>query len=68
MQLDERIVAASVPKRTEEEKQVITTAKELLMEKNSMTEDQAYRFIQKRSMETSTPMPDVAQMILTALS
>lgn len=38
------------------------------MEKNSMTEDQAYRFIQKRSMETSTPMPDVAQMILTALS
>lgn len=68
MQLDERIVSAQVPKRTDEEKKVITEAKVLLMEKNAMTEDQAYRFIQKRSMETSTPMPEVAEMILTALS
>ena len=45
-----------------------TLPEETAVEENGMTEDQAYRFIQKRSMETSTPMPDVAKMILTALS
>ncbi|MDO4619151.1 MAG: response regulator [Lachnospiraceae bacterium] len=68
LQLDEHSVAARLPKRTDEDKAVITQAKEVLMDKNEMTEEQAYRFIQKRSMETSTPMPDVAKMILTALS
>lgn len=68
MQLDDHVTQARIPKRSDEEKELITQAKEILMEKNDMTEDQAYRFIQKRSMETSTPMPDVAKMILTALS
>lgn len=68
LQLDEHSTASRIPKRSEEDKAVITEAKELLMEKNGMTEDEGYRFIQKRSMETSTPMAEVARMILEALS
>lgn len=68
LQLDEHSAAARVPKRSEEDRKIITEAKELLIEKNEMTEDEAYRFIQKRSMETSTPMPEVARMIYAALS
>ncbi len=68
IQLDERQAAGRAPKRTEEENSVISKAKELLMEANGMTEDQAYRFLQKRSMETSSPMAEVAAMILEALS
>ena len=68
LQLDEHAAAAKIPRRTDEDKEVILQAKQTLIEKNEMTEDQAYRFIQKRSMETSTPMAEVAKMILSALS
>ncbi len=67
LQLDERAVEKRIPHRSEVDKKVIKDAKELLMYQQDMTEDQAYRFIQRRSMETSTPMTEVAQMILAAM-
>lgn len=67
LQLDEHAALAKIPRRTDEDKELINQAKLTLISKNDMTEDQAYRFIQKRSMETSTPMAEVAKMILSAL-
>ena len=68
LQLDEQRAAAQLPKRSNEDKAIIEKAKQMLMEKNEITEEEAHRFIQKRSMETSTPMQEVSEMILTALS
>ncbi|MCI2048509.1 MAG: ANTAR domain-containing protein [Lachnospiraceae bacterium] len=64
MQLDERRSREHISERTDEDKKAIDEAKAYLIEHNSMTEDQAHRFLQKRSMETSTPMSEVARLIL----
>ena len=45
-------------------KALITRAKELLMNRNCMTEEQAHRFIQKRSMDTGAKMVQTARKIL----
>lgn len=59
----------AVPKqRTEEEKQEILQAKELLMVRNNMTEEEAHRYIQKSSMDSGTGLTETAQMILSMLS
>jgi response regulator NasT len=54
----------NVPKRSEEEKELIWKAKFLLMERQHMTEEQAHRFIQKRSMDAGYKMVQTAQIIL----
>lgn len=54
----------AVPQRSEEEKQIIWQAKYLLMERQNMTEEQAHRFIQKRSMDTGAKMVQTARIIL----
>ncbi len=51
-------------KRTPEEQKIIENAKAYLMEKHMMTEEQAHRFIQKRSMDTGAKFIDTAKMIL----
>ena len=56
--------SAPVPKRSDEDKQLIAKAKALLMDRNQMTEEQAHRFIQKRSMDTGTKMVQTAMKIL----
>jgi response regulator NasT len=66
IQLDQKRSRAAIPKRSEEDKQLIMKAKELLMEKNGMTEEQAHRYLQKKSMETSSKMTDTAKIILEA--
>ena len=50
--------------RSEEERKTIDEAKLLLMERNHMTEEESYRFIQKTSMDSSATMLETAQMIL----
>lgn len=58
----------AVPKqRTEEEKQAILQAKELLMVRNNMTEEEAHRYMQKSSMDSGTGLVETAQMILSML-
>ena len=65
MQLEERFHSKLIPSRTEDDKAIIEKAKLLLMERNLMTEDQAHRFIQKRSMNTGSKMVDTARRILS---
>ncbi|KIR02964.1 Ethanolamine two-component response regulator [Lachnospiraceae bacterium TWA4] len=52
-------------KRSSEDRQVIETAKELLIERNHMTEQEAHRYIQKCSMDSGTGMVESAKMILS---
>ena len=51
--------------RTAEDKAIITQAKAVLMERHHMTEEQAHRFIQKRSMDSSLNMLETAKIIIS---
>jgi response regulator NasT len=53
--------------RSEAEKSVIRKAKLLLMDRNNMSEDEAYRYIQKTSMDSGTNMVETAEMILSLM-
>lgn len=50
--------------RREEERRVIRRAKELLMDINRMTEEEAHRFLQRRSMERGVRMAEAAQWVI----
>ena len=50
--------------RSEGDKLTIDKAKRLLMERNNMTEPEAYRYLQKNSMDMSRTLSETAQMIL----
>ncbi len=51
--------------RTDEEKRILWEAKEILMERNHMTEEEAHRYIQKCSMDSGTSLTETAQMVIT---
>lgn len=53
--------------RAAEEKALINEAKELLMDRNHMSEEEAYRYIQKCSMDSGTNMVETAQMVLAMM-
>lgn len=53
--------------RTEEEKSMINQAKEVLMEKNNMSENEAHRYIQKSAMDSGRTMAQTADMILAIM-
>lgn len=55
------------PKRSEEEQKLIDKAKALLMERNGMEEPEAFRYIQKNSMDSGRSLVESAQMILVLL-
>ncbi len=50
--------------RTGEEQKLIEQAKLLLMEQNSLSEEEAHRFIQKKSMDNGVRFAETAKMIL----
>ncbi len=50
--------------RSENDMRIIGMAKELLMERNQMTEEEAHRYIQKLSMDSATKLIETAEMIL----
>ena len=54
--------------RTKEEEALIAEAKALLMERNNLSEEEAHRYIQKRSMDNGTGLTETAQMILSLLT
>ena len=61
-----RIKKQAVPKkRSEEEQKYIVEAKGILMRKKNMTEQEAFRYIQKCSMDSGTNMAEMAQMIIS---
>jgi len=67
-QLKRRMQKESVQKkRSEKEQNYIRNAKFLLMERNHLTEEEAYRYIQKCSMDNGTNMAETAQMILSLM-
>lgn len=54
------------PRHSAEEQEVIRKAKEVLMYRNSMTEEQAHRFLQRQSMDRCTKLIDTARMVLSS--
>lgn len=50
--------------RNAEESAVINSAKLLLIERNNMTEDEAHRYLLRRSMDNSISLVETAQMLL----
>ena len=53
-----------IKKRNQQEQKWIDEAKELLMARNNMTEQEAFRYIQKSSMDSGINMVETARMIL----
>lgn len=51
-------------RRSQADRKDIEEAKKVLMERNHMTEPEAFRYIQKCSMDSGTNMVETAQMIL----
>jgi response regulator NasT len=54
-------------RRSEEEETLLNRAKAVLMERNGFSEEEAHRYIQKRSMENGTGLTEVAQMVLALM-
>lgn len=64
LQLGHRIERRRKPERSQEEKAIIQCAKELLMDRHGMSEEQAHRFLQKKSMDSGSKLVQAAQMVL----
>ena len=52
------------PRRSREEESAIREAKALLMDRNGMSEEQAHRFLQKRSMDAGVRLGQAARLVL----
>ena len=60
------IEARTTPRqRSPKEQKIIDNAKHLLMERNNMTEQDAFRYIQKCSMDSGNTMVESATMVLS---
>ena len=67
-QIERRLKKEKKPKtRSWKEQNYISNAKFLLMERNHLSEEDAYRYIQKCSMDSGTNMVETAQMVLMLL-
>lgn len=64
LQMGHRLEKFVRPQRSQEEEELIQSAKELLMDRNSMTEEQAHRFLQKKSMDSGVKMAQTARLVL----
>lgn len=53
--------------RNEEDQEAIRRAKELLMDRNRMSEEEAHRYLQKCSMDSGNNMAETAKMVLTTM-
>ena len=54
-------------KRSEEDLKIINEAKNLLMKKNNLTEEEAHRYIQRVSMESGSGLVETAGKVLTLM-
>ena len=54
--------------RSEKDMQIMNDAKAVLMERNGFSEEEAHRYIQKRSMDNGTGLVETAQMILSLMT
>lgn len=67
-QTEEKTLRPPVVRQRATEQQLISRAKAVLMDTNRMTESEAHRFLQKRSMDTGLRMAETAQIILNSYS
>lgn len=63
-QVGHRIQWYQRPQHSGEETALVERAKALLMDRNGMTEEQAHRFLQKKSMDSGAKLLQTAQMVL----
>ena len=54
--------------RDPKQQETVRKAKELLMARNNMTEEEAHRYLQKSSMDSGTNMVETAEMVLSIMS
>ena len=54
--------------RSKEDQEMLNSAKTVLMERNGFSEEEAHRYIQKRSMDNGTGLVETAQMILSLMT
>lgn len=64
IQMGHRLETFVRPRRSEEEQSMIREAKAVLMDRHGMTEEQAHRFLQKKSMDTGAKMVQTAKLVL----
>lgn len=64
MQMSRRLERAMRPKRSEEETDTVEKAKRHLMERDGLSEEEAHRYIQKKSMDSGAKMVQTAVLIL----
>jgi response regulator NasT len=65
--MGKRIERLLRPKRTDEDKKLIAQAKTALMDRYHLTEEEAHRTLQKRSMDAGTRLPQAARQVLEEL-
>lgn len=59
---------ADLKNRNPEQQALVGKAKELLMDRNNMTEEEAHRYLQKCSMDSGVNMVETAQMVLSIMA
>lgn len=61
---EQKRILSKVKHRSDNEKKTIDQAKQMLMSRNNMSEEDAHRYIQKISMDSGTNMVETAEMIM----
>lgn len=67
IQMSHRLSKLIRPRRSEEDQELILRAKQLLMDRNGLTENQAHRFLQKKSMDSGVNLVQTARLVLGEL-
>lgn len=67
LQMSRRLSKLVRPRRSGEDREIIQQAKHLLMERNGLTEEQAHRLLQKKSMDSGVNLVQTARLVLGEL-
>ena len=65
LQVGHRLEKMTRPRRSEEEKAVVEQAKAVLMSSRGISEEEAHRYLQKRSMDSGSRLLDTARQVLS---
>ena len=64
LQVGRRLEQRTRPQRSQEELALISQAKAVLMDRSGMSEEQAHRYLQKKSMNSGARLTQTAQLVL----
>lgn len=64
LDLEETRLRRPAPRRQEEDQRLIRRAKELLMDVNRMSEEEAHRFLRRRAMDRGVKLAEAAEWVL----